>query len=450
MSIISNRQKIHFIGIGGIGMSALARMFLGEGKQVSGSDRAPSLVTEGLEKLGAKIFYEQEAENIAADVDLIVYTIAIPADNSELLAARAKGIDCLTYPQALGLISAEKYTIAVAGTHGKTTTTAMIAEMMIAASLSPTVVVGSLLKQKNTESSFPGGTNFIAGDSKYLVVEACEYQRSFLNLSPRFAVITNIDNDHLDYYKDFTDIQSAFAEFISKVPDDGFVVCDKKDLRLELVLGQTKATVVDYKNFLERISSSGLTVPGHHNLLNASAALAVGEILQIAEKTSLEALLGFSGVWRRFEPKGEMETGALVYDDYAHHPTEIEAALAGAREFMSNRQMTGKLFAVFQPHLYSRTKILKEDFATKLALADEIIMAPIYAAREPADQTISSEILAEAIARKNPNVRVLRDFAEIAEALRTDTEEGDLIMTIGAGDIYKVGEDLTRNVKIEV
>jgi len=450
MSIISNRQKIHFIGIGGIGMSALARMFLGEGKQVSGSDRAPSLVTEGLEKLGAKIFYEQEAENIAADVDLVVYTIAIPADNSELLAARAKGIDCLTYPQALGLISAEKYTIAVAGAHGKTTTTAMIAEMMIAASLSPTVVVGSLLKQKNTESSFPGGTNFIAGDSKYLVVEACEYQRSFLNLSPRIAVITNIDNDHLDYYKDFADIQSAFAEFISKVPDDGFVVCDKKDPRLELVLGQTKATVVDYKNFLERISSSGLTVPGHHNLLNASAALAVGEILQIAEKTSLEALLGFSGVWRRFEPKGEMETGALVYDDYAHHPTEIEAALAGAREFMSNRQMTGKLFAVFQPHLYSRTKILKEDFATKLALADEIIMAPIYAAREPADPTISSEILAEAIARKNPNVRVLRDFAEIAEALRTDTEEGDLIMTIGAGDIYKVGEDLTRNVKIEV
>jgi len=431
-------------------MSALARMFLGEGKQVSGSDRAPSLVTEGLEKLGAKIFYEQEAENIAADVDLVVYTIAIPADNSELLAARAKGIDCLTYPQALGLISAEKYTIAVAGAHGKTTTTAMIAEMMIAASLSPTVVVGSLLKQKNTESSFPGGTNFIAGDSKYLVVEACEYQRSFLNLSPRIAVITNIDNDHLDYYKDFADIQSAFAEFISKVPDDGFVVCDKKDPRLELVLGQTKATVVDYKNFLERISSSGLTVPGHHNLLNASAALAVGEILQIAEKTSLEALLGFSGVWRRFEPKGEMETGALVYDDYAHHPTEIEAALAGAREFMSNRQMTGKLFAVFQPHLYSRTKILKEDFATKLALADEIIMAPIYAAREPADPTISSEILAEAIARKNPNVRVLRDFAEIAEALRTDTEEGDLIMTIGAGDIYKVGEDLTRNVKIEV
>jgi UDP-N-acetylmuramate--alanine ligase len=450
MSIISNRQKIHFIGIGGIGMSALARMFLGEGKQVSGSDRAPSLVTEGLEKLGAKIFYEQEAENIAADVDLVIYTIAIPADNPELLMARAKGIDCLTYPQALGLISVEKYTIAVAGTHGKTTTTAMIAEMMMAAGLSPTVVVGSLLKQKNTESSFPGGTNFIAGDSKYLVVEACEYQRSFLNLSPQIAIITNIDNDHLDYYKDFADIQSAFAEFVSKVPEDGFVVCDKKDPRLELVLGQTKATVVDYKNFLEKISSSGLTVPGHHNLLNASAALAVGEILQISEGTSLKALLGFSGVWRRFELKGEMETGALVYDDYAHHPTEIEAALAGAREFMSNRQMTGKLFAVFQPHLYSRTKILKEDFATKLALADEIIMAPIYAAREPADPTISSEILAEAIARKNRNVRVLRDFAEIAEALRTDTEEGDLIMTIGAGDIYKVGEGLTRNVKIKV
>lgn len=431
-------------------MSALARMFLGEGKQVSGSDRASSLVTEELEKLGVKIFYQQVAENIAPDIDLVVYTIAIPEDNPELVTARVKGIMCLTYPQALGLISAEKYTIAIAGTHGKTTTTAMVAEMMSAAKLSPTVVVGSLLKNKNTDGTFSGGTNFIAGDSEYLVVEACEYQRSFLNLSPKIAVITNIDNDHLDYYKDFADIQSAFAEFVARVPADGFVVCDQSDSRLVPVLDQTQATIIDYKKFLEKVSAFGLTVPGQHNLLNASAALAVGEILQTDEKVALEALRDFAGTWRRFEFKGETETGALVYDDYAHHPTELEATLSGAREFMAEREMTGKLIAVFQPHLYSRTKILQEDFAEKLALADEIILAPIYAAREPADPTISSEILAEAITTKNPNVRALAGFAEIVEVLKTEAGEGDLIMTIGAGDIYKVGEEIRGSVKIKV
>ncbi len=426
-------------------MSALARMFLGEGKQVSGSDRASSFVTEELEKLGVKIFYQQVAENIAPDIDLVVYTIAIPDDNPELVTAHTKGITCLTYPQALGLISAEKYTIAIAGTHGKTTTTAMVAEMMLAADLSPTVVVGSLLKSKSVDDAFSGGTNFIAGNSEYLVVEACEYQRSFLNLSPKIAVITNIDNDHLDYYKDLVDIQSAFAEFASKVPADGFVICDKNDPRLKPVLAQAKATIIDYKKYFEKISAFGLTVPGRHNLLNASAVLAVGETLQIDEKVAIEALRDFAGTWRRFEFKGEMETGALVYDDYAHHPTELEATLSGAREFMAEREMTGKLIAVFQPHLYSRTKILKEDFADKLALADEIILAPIYAAREPADPTISSEILAGAIAVKNPNVRALTSFVEIAEALKTETGEGDLIMTIGAGDIYKVGEEMKVN-----
>ena len=431
-------------------MSALARMFLGEGKQVSGSDRASSLVTEELEKLGVKVFYQHQAENVAPDVDLVVYTIAIPDDNPELVTARAKGITSLTYPQALGLISAEKYTIAIAGTHGKTTTTAMVAEMMLAASLSPTVVVGSLLKNKNTDGTFLGGTNFIAGNSEYLVVEACEYQRSFLNLSPKITIITNIDNDHLDYYKDFADIQSAFAEFVSKVPADGFVICDKNDPRLEPVLAQVGATIIDYKKYFEKVSAFGLTVPGKHNLLNASAALAVGEILQIDEEVALGALHNFAGTWRRFEFKGEAETDALIYDDYAHHPTELEATMAGAREFMAECEMSGKLVVVFQPHLYSRTKILQEDFAEKLALADEIILAPIYAAREPVDPTISSEILAEAIATKNPNVRALTSFAEIVEALKTETGEGDLIMTIGAGDIYKVGEELRGSVKIKI
>lgn len=413
-------KKVYFIGIGGIGMSAIARMLLGEGKKVSGSDRASSLVTEELEKLGVKVFYEQKAENITPDIDLVIYTIAISEDNLELKKARELGIPCKTYPEMLGIISADKFTIAVAGTHGKTTTTAMIAEIMIGAGLDPTVIVGSLLKS---------GTNFIAGKSDYLVVEACEYRRSFLNLHPTLAVITNIDNDHLDYYKDLADIKSAFDQFLT----------------------QSENKITDYQKYLAKVPE--LLVPGEHNRLNAAAALAVADFLQIDEEVAKQALAKFTGTWRRFEYKGKMKNGlpagrqgAMVYDDYAHHPTEIAATIQAAREFMFKQGLKGELILVFQPHLYSRTKLLKDDFARVLAEADEVILAPIYAAREPADPEISAEILTDLIKAKNPEVLSLKSLEEAKNYLIENSKEGDLVITMGAGDITEVGDKIIEKI----
>ena len=425
-------KKVYFIGIGGIGMSAIARMMLqdppslgfGVAREVFGSDRSESLVTDELAKLGVKIVYKQEAENITSDIDLVIYTIAMPDDSPELVKARELGIKCLTYPEMLGIISDGKYTIAVAGTHGKTTTTAMIAEVMIEAGLDPTVIVGSLLKPRGETSGSledsPLGSNFIAGKSKYLVVEACEYRRSFLNLHPTLAVVTNIDNDHLDYYKDLADINSAFDQF----------------------LAQSENKIVDYQKYLAKVPE--LLVPGEHNRLNAAATLAVADFLHIDEKIAQLALAKFTGTWRRFEFKGKTKNGAIVYDDYAHHPTEISASLAGAREFMKSHNLTGKLIVAFQPHLYSRTKLLKEDFVRALAGADEIILAPIYAAREPADLTISSDILADLIKAKNANVLNLPNLEEIENHLIKNGKIGDLIITMGAGDIGTVGEKLVE------
>ncbi|MCX6712119.1 MAG: UDP-N-acetylmuramate--L-alanine ligase [Candidatus Vogelbacteria bacterium] len=438
---LKNIRKVYFIGIGGIGMSAIARMLVlhsfseAGSVQVTGSDRASSLVTEELEKLGIKIFYEQKAENITPDVDLVIYTIAITEDNPELKKARELGIKCLTYPEMLGVISDGKFTIAVAGTHGKTTTTAMIAEVMIEAGLDPTVIVGSLLKPKNARPSlaktprlglkFPEtesrGSNFIAGKSKYLIVEACEYRRSFLNLHPTLAVVTNIDNDHLDYYKDLADIKNAFDQF----------------------LAQSENKIVDYQKYLAKVPE--LLVPGEHNRLNAAATLAVADFLNIEEEVARRALAKFTGTWRRFEFKGKTKNGAIVYDDYAHHPTEISASLAGAREFMKKRNLAGRLIVAFQPHLYSRTKLLKDDFASALAGADEIILAPIYAAREPNDPEISSDILADLIKTQNTNVSSPPNLEEVKNYVIKNSKEGDLVITMGAGDIGTVGDKLVES-----
>ncbi|OJI09302.1 MAG: UDP-N-acetylmuramate--L-alanine ligase [Candidatus Vogelbacteria bacterium CG10_big_fil_rev_8_21_14_0_10_49_38] len=462
-------KKAHFIGIGGIGVSAIARMFIprsfseeglgskssseGGSVQVSGSDRSPSPITAGLEQLGVKIFYEQKAENITADLDLVVYTIAIPKDHPELARARELGITCLSYPEVLGLISADKFTIAVAGTHGKTTTTAMIAEMMIAADLDPTVIVGSLMMPMHPEDSPLGAaqgeslghTNFIAGRSDYLVVEACEYRRSFLNINPKIIVITNIDADHLDYYKDLNEIQNAFAEFAGRLPADGYLICDSSDLLLQPAIASAEkngAKVIDYRQI--KIDDLALQVPGAHNLKNAQVALAVGEILKVDQTKMFEALNDFKGTWRRFEFKGQTKTGALVYDDYAHHPTEIVATIQGARELMVKNNLTGRLLVAFQPHLYSRTKLLKTDFATALSLADQIFLLPIYAAREPLDPEISSEILAAAIKLKNPKVKVLSGLTEAPKSLVAQTGPGDLVLVMGAGDVVTVSERLVE------
>jgi len=423
-------KKVHFIGIGGIGVSAIARMLLLEGKEVSGSDQSASLVTEELAKLGAKIFIGQKAENVAPDTDLIIYTIAIPHDNPERVVGEHLNIPAVTYPEALGQISKSKTTVAVAGTHGKTTTTAMIAQIALEAKLDPTVVVGSFMLNEDG-----GKTNFVAGNGDLLIAEACEYKRSFLNLSPKIVIITNIDEDHLDYYKDLADIQSAFIELVEKIPSDGFLICDKNAVNLQPVINAAKCQIINYAE--EGIEGLNLMVPGEHNVSNARAALSAARVLGVNSTVAIKALNSFRGTWRRFEFKGEIAGGALVYDDYAHHPTEITATLRAARDKFPAR----RLIVVFQPHLYSRTKLLLTDFAKSLQLADQVLLAPIYAAREAPDPTISSEILAAAI---GPKDKSFDHFNEIVDYLKNNLTPNDLVLTVGAGNICEVADLLLQ------
>lgn len=427
-------KKIHFIGIGGIGVSALARMMLGRGAKVSGSDMAESRITKELSELGAEIYIGHDGKNLPEEADLVVYTIAVKAENPELKKAGELGIPAVSYPEFLGIMSEDYYTIAISGTHGKTTTTAIISDVLWNEGINPTVVVGSLLKN--------GGTNFIKGDAPthvlgkdypngVFVVEACEYQRSFLNLNPQILIITNIDNDHLDFYRDLDDIISAFGELAQKVPRDGFIIANTKNNAVSRALKEVKAQIVDYSP--QDVSRLNLKVSGGHNRENAKAVMALVSALRSDPAKAEEALENFEGTWRRFEYKGKTAEGVLVYDDYAHHPTEIKATLSGAREKFPGK----RIVAVFQPHLYSRTKLLLEDFAQAFGDADLVVLAPIYAAREKFDPEIDSEILAEKI-----GARALPDFESIENFLKKELKDGDILITMGAGDVYKVGEEL--------
>jgi UDP-N-acetylmuramate--alanine ligase len=480
-NILKNAKKIHFIGIGGIGISAIARMLLLEGKNVSGSDRDDTKVTEELRKAGATIFIGTKKEYVPVDCDLIVYTVAIPADNPELVEAKERGLRILTYPETLNIISKEKYTIAVSGTHGKTTVTAMVAKVMIDAGLDPTVIVGSLLNCPAPSESFSPfngvpnhsenvlmnrgkeekfESNFVMGKSKYLVVEADEYKKSFHNLEPSILVINNLDLDHLDFYKDLADIQDSFLHLAKKLPTDGFLICNTKLPNLQPVIAGVRCKVIDYSEFEMK---EKLLVPGEHNRQNAKTALAVAKALGIDLKKAELSLAQFSGTWRRFEYKGKTGSGALVYDDYAHNPQKVRAALQGAREMFPRRcvgRASKRIVVVFQPHLFSRTKLLLNDFATAFVDADEVILAPIFPAREIFDPTISSEILAERIRKPLPpplvrgglsdlpltrgikRVSSFPDFDSIISYLKTSLGPNDVLITMGAGEQYKIGEGL--------
>jgi len=421
-------KHVYFVGIGGIGVSAIARMMLDQGKKVSGSDKNISSVTEELSRAGADIYQDHQAENISADVDLVVYSIAVPETNPELVQARKLGILSVSYPEVIGEISKHKKTIAVSGTHGKTTTTAMLSEVALAADLDPMVVVGSILKERNS--------NFIAGRGDHFIVEACEYRRSFLNLEPEILIITNIETDHLDYYRDLADIQSAFAELAAKVPSHGAVVADLSNPIVVSVLSEVKARVVDYS---QQVLDFDLPQPGQHNRANAQAVLATADLLGLSRKQATSALMSFSGTWRRFDYIGQAQSGALVYDDYAHHPSAVSVTLAGFRDKYPDK----KLVVIFQPHLYSRTKAMLDDFAQALATADMIALLPIYAAREPFDPEINSEILADRIKRHNDQVRVFADSDLAMESLQgMDFGPDSVIVTMGAGDVYLLAEAL--------
>ena len=447
--------RIHFIGIGGISMSGLAEILLSEGFTVSGSDMKASPLTERLAGLGARIAIGQRAENIEHP-DVVVYTAAIHPDNPELLAAKAAGVPLLTRAELLGeLMHNYREAINVAGTHGKTTTTSMITEILMEAKLDPTVTVGGILDSI--------GGNIRVGGSDYFVAEACEYTNSFLSFDPTISVILNVEADHLDFFKDIDDIRRSFRKFAQRLPQNerGFLVLngdirDREYFLKGLGCGhvtfghgednvyQAKSVTYDGRarasyNLMVRGENCGrvqLGVPGEHNVYNSLAAIAVADHLGISRETSFRALAAYSGAERRFEYKGEVH-GVTIIDDYAHHPQEIEATLKAAEHYPHRR-----ICVAFQPYTYTRTKALLEDFAKALCRADLVILADIYAAREQNTVGISSRDLEERIRALGGTVTYLPSFQRIEEFILKNLEPGDLLITMGAGNIADVGNEL--------
>ncbi|HEU0085418.1 MAG TPA: cyanophycin synthetase [Candidatus Paceibacterota bacterium] len=407
---LSQIKKIFFIGIGGIGISALAKMALSRGIEVSGvNDEETEKTLSSLVGDGAEVVMLKDYQSLP-EADMYVYSDAWIHRGPEIIdSAKKTGKPTLSYFEALGKFAEEYKVIAISGTHGKTSTTAMVAEILIDAQMDPTVVVGSFVKKF--------GSNFRKGESSYLVVEADEYNRHFLNFNPFIGVVTNIEADHLDCYKDLADIKKAFEQF----------------------LAQSQNVIVDFEKYLEKVPK--LAVPGEHNRQNAATALAVADLLGVDLGSAKRSLSNFAGTWRRLEKIRETSEGVIVYDDYAHHPTEIKASLQALRELYPLGQK--KITVVFQPHLYSRTKALFDDFATSFKGADRVILLPIYFARENPDESISCGKLAEAICATGQSAIAFTDF-ELTENYLKDLEFGpdDIFVTMGAGEAYKVAEIL--------
>lgn len=419
-------KKAYCIGIGGIGMSALAQYLKDAGVAVSGSDRSVSPVTELLEKKGITVRIGQKAKNVPEDAQIVIYSDAVPQDNPERVRAAELGIPQKSYFQTLGEVSAGKRTVAVAGTHGKTTTTGMLAKTLADAGASPTAIIGSIVKDF--------GSNYLHGSSDLFVVEACEYRDHLLELSPEMLVITNLEWDHTDFFPSLGALQATFKKAIERVPAHGAVVTNPADPNIAPLLTGARARVIDYTTE----PAYALQLPGEFNRMNARAAGAAARAVlpTVSDAQIAQALQSFQGTWRRFEYKGKTAQGADVYDDYAHHPTAVKETLKALRA-----RTKGKVFVAFHPHLFSRTKDLFEEFGAAFADAHRLLIAPIYAAREVDDGTVSSDMLAT---RANVNGTEARaaTFAEIEHMLRTEPVTGDVIMTMGAGDIYQVADAL--------
>jgi len=421
---------VHFIGVGGIGMSALARLCLNEGKEITGSDSKKSELTETLEKEGITISYEQVASNIKEGTDLVIYTEAVDKKtNEEFLAAKKQGIKTINYFDALGLFLNDYYLIAIAGSHGKTTTTAMLTEIMEAADMDPTAIIGSIRKKTNS--------NFRAGKSKYAIVEACEFRRDFLSLMPDVLIITNIEYEHVDYYKNLADVQKAFSELAEQVADEGVIIANTDDQQVAVALQNINGVQkIDYTQYFDPLFEK-LLMPGIHNRMNAAAAIAAAAYLGVDVYLAREVLQNFEGTWRRFEYKGELN-GAPVYDDYAHHPTEIKMTIKSTKELFPGK----KLKVVFQPHTVSRLKTLFDNFAEELGKADEIILLPVYKAREADDKEVTSEKLQVKISGKNPDVKHFETHSEVVDYLKSTITKDDVLLLMGAGDITAVSGEL--------
>jgi UDP-N-acetylmuramate--alanine ligase len=412
------------VGIGGIGMSALAQYLEYTGHTVSGEDRDASPTTELLESKGISVSI---GDGNRSDAQLLIYSDAIPTTHQARMSAAAAGVAQLSYFEALGEVSKKARTIAIAGTHGKTTTTGMLAKILAHTGKEPTAIVGSIVRDFES--------NFLPGSSDLFVVEACEYRDHLLKLTPKILVITNIELDHTDYFPTIEALQDTFAAAVKAVPYDGAIITDPNDPIISRVLDSALAPVVDYT--ATRVPK--LHQIGEFNKMNARAAKTAAKVAfpDLEETIIDEALASFKGSWRRFEFRGETPKGAQVYDDYAHHPTAMDKTIAAARERFPGKQIV----IAFHPHLYSRTKSFFAEFADVLARADRAYIAPIYAAREPADPSISSELLAERASEVGGEVLALPSFDAIREKL-LEEDENSIVITMGAGDIYKVAEQI--------
>jgi UDP-N-acetylmuramate--alanine ligase len=450
---------VHFIGIGGISMSGLAKLLVSRGFTVSGSDSQPSDLTRELAGEGCQILYGQKAENITKDIDVVVYTAAIHPDNPEYAAAVNAGIEMMSRAELLGqVMSNYKTAVNIAGTHGKTTTSSMISQILMTAHADPTISLGGMLDCI--------GGNFRVGHSDLFVTEACEYTNSFLSFRPTINVILNVQEDHLDFFKDLADIRHSFKLFCEKLPEDGKLIInsDIEDIEYfyqdavckNVITFGTNPDCSDYSAADITFNESGccsytllykgtarfgvnLSIPGKHNVYNSLAAFAAAELIGISTDDILAGLRSFGGVHRRFEKKGILlPNNTTIVDDYAHHPAEIEATLKAASNYPHNN-----LWVVFQPHTYTRTKAFLTDFAKALSLADKVILADIYAARETDDLGISSRTLLSELEKLGCECYYFPSFSEIEEFIRKNCINNDLLITMGAGNVVEIAENLT-------
>jgi UDP-N-acetylmuramate--alanine ligase len=459
---LTQYRRIHFIGIGGSGMSGLARILKEKGCKISGSDQTDSATIASLKKDKIAVSIGHKASFLPAKTGLIIRSLAIPPQNSEMLEAKKRKIPVLTYGEAVGLLSREYETISVCGTHGKTTTTALAAAALIACKKDPSVIVGANVKELN-------GKNYRTGKGKNLIIESCEHFRSFLNYEPKIIIITNIEADHLDYYKNLEDYIGAFRTFIGKLPKNGLLITNGDDANVRKILKNfTAAKTILYgtaknndyrleKNVVlkkdattagrvatkeKKLATLNMKIPGAHNLMNAAAVIALASELNLNVGTAAKALSSYNGSARRFELKGIIGNTHII-DDYAHHPTEIAATLNAIREKFGKES---RVLCIFQPHQYSRTRLLLKDFAKSFGDADEVIIPNILRVRDKSDdvKSITPEKLAKEISRFHKNAHHVNGFPKTAAHVKKHLRDYDVVVTMGAGDVWKIADELLK------
>lgn len=453
---LSKHKNIHFVGIGGISMSGLAEILKSMGYNISGSDNKKSDRTKRLESIGIKVYIGHKSDNISENTDLIVYTNAVHEDNDELIEGKKRNIEIIDRAELLGTLMKEyKNPICIAGTHGKTTTTSMLSVIYLTADKNPTISLGGILSTING--------NYKIGSNEFFIVESCEYCDSFLKFNPHCAVILNVDKDHIDYFSDINQIYDSFRKFALKIPEKGFLVINNDITNINKITDNLKCRVITFgtnndamwypENIVvdhngnysydaclngKTIYKIKLNVPGKHNMLNSLSACCIAFEYNIEPRLVELGLYNFTGTDRRFEIKGKYNNAAII-DDYAHHPNEIISTIEAAKQHHINN-----LWCVFQPHTYSRTKALLDDFSKSFDKADYIILLDIYPAREIDTGEVHSKDLLSLLEKRNKNVYYFNNFEKAEEFIKSSLKEKDMLITMGAGDVYLIGESILK------